>query len=95
MKDKSLDVQDALDYTGELCHETMRSLLEDIKAVLSFLPYMDNAIQEYIVGLNTWVTGLYEWSFETVRHLETEGAHSRSAIVCETIGSNIRQSRRQ
>lgn len=77
MKEKSLGVQGALDYTGNMCHESMRSLLKDIKAIPSFLPSIDEVLQEYIIGLNTWISGMHDWSFESERYFGDRGPEVR------------------
>lgn len=54
MKEKSLDVQAALD---NCCRLTMRSLLEDFKPVPSFCPSIDQVIQdEFMTRIKTRIT---------------------------------------
>ena len=82
MKEKSLDVQAALFYTTDLCHQAMRSLLENAKLVPSFSPSIDKIVQEYIMGLCTIVTGIYDWSFESKRYFGNKGAEvKRTGVV--------------
>ena len=81
MKEKSLDVQTALDYIAGWCHQTIREFLEDFKNAPSFSPSIDKVIQEYITGLISVTTGHYDWSFESERYFGSEGLQVRRTRV--------------
>ena len=73
MKEKSLDIQHAFDYTSGIFRRTAQDFLKNLEDVPSFSTAIDYAVSEYLFGLGTWVTALHEWSFESERYFGIDG----------------------
>ncbi|KAF8623697.1 hypothetical protein AX17_007395 [Amanita inopinata Kibby_2008] len=75
MKEKKFGLQDASDYIGEHSQELMKKYLTAKTTMPSWGPMIDSQVLRFIQGLECWIVGNLNWSFESqryfgVRHLE-------------------------
>ena len=74
---EKLELQEALDYVGDLCLGCSERF-EMLRASLpSWGPEIDAQVKEYVDGLGDWMIGNLIWSFETERYFGTAGAQVR------------------
>ncbi|KZO94494.1 terpenoid synthase [Calocera viscosa TUFC12733] len=69
---KSLSVQGAMDYSGELFQQRIDEYLA-LKAKLpSWGPEIDKAVELYVEGMEYWISGSAEWHFWSKRYFGDE-----------------------
>ena len=74
---EKLELQEALDYVGDLCFGCI-DRYEKLRASLpSWSPEIDAQVQVYVDGLGDWMIGNLVWSFETERYFGTAGPQVR------------------
>lgn len=76
-----MTLQEAMDYTGELC----RTVGENFKANMALVPSfgcqkLDNDVAAYVQGLQDWIVGSLHWSFMSRRYFGTEGAQVKGHL---------------
>lgn len=81
MEDKGISLQEASDYIGEEFKRILNQLIEDIEALPSFGPTVDDAVQKYIYSIKHWVIGNLIWSFESQRYFGTEHLEIKRTLV--------------
>ena len=70
-----MELQEAVDYVGEMCRLTINNFIENKKHVPSFgCPKLDQDVAGYIQGLQDWIVGSLHWTFMSERYFGTEGA---------------------
>ncbi|EJD02130.1 terpenoid synthase [Fomitiporia mediterranea MF3/22] len=70
-----MELQDAMDYVGEMCRVTMENFVANKARVPSFgCPQLDRDVAGYVQGLQDWIVGALHWSFMSKRYFGTEGA---------------------
>jgi hypothetical protein len=62
MRYHGLTLQEAVDYVGNLCSETINAFVENKKRIPSWGPAIDDMVQIYVKGLQDWIVG-YVCSF--------------------------------
>ena len=68
-----MTVQEAMDYSGELCC----AAVDNFKANLSLIPSfgcakLDTDVAAYVQGVQDWIIGSFEWSFTSQRYFGSE-----------------------
>jgi len=82
MAHQKMSLQDAVDYVGDLCKETIDGFIEAKGRLPSWGPDIDAAVSIYVEGLQNWIVGSLHWSFMTERYFGREGAEvKRSRMV--------------
>ncbi|KAL5529465.1 COP3 [Sanghuangporus baumii] len=70
-----MELQDAMDYVGEMCRVTMENFVANKARLPSFgCPELDRDVAGYVQGLQDWIVGALHWSFMSQRYFGTEGA---------------------
>ena len=78
---EKLELQEAIDYVGDLCFQCI-DRYEMLRAELpSWGPEIDEQVRVYVEGLGDWMIGNLVWSFETERYFGTDGAQVRSDLA--------------
>ena len=72
-----LELQEAVDYVGDLCLGCIDRFEALRDALPSWGPEIDEQLQVYIDGLGDWMIGNLVWSFETERYFGKEGRQVR------------------
>lgn len=68
------ELQDAMDYVGEMCRATMENFVANKARVPSFgCPRLDRDVAGYIQGLQDWIVGALHWSFMSQRYFGADG----------------------
>ena len=83
MKEKGVDIQDAINYLEERYNNTAKNFLEDMKDIPSFSEALDYLVSEYVQGMGDWVKGYLEWSFESGRYFGSKGLEIKSTRIIE------------
>ena len=73
--------QDAIEYAGEICHNSVRRFLACKAALPSWGPELDAQVKLFVQGLEDWIIANAEWSFETERYFEKNGAKIRETLM--------------
>ncbi|KAH7911343.1 isoprenoid synthase domain-containing protein [Hygrophoropsis aurantiaca] len=68
MREHGIELQEAADMVGGIFEELMRRYLEDRTRLPSWGPEVDADVARYIQGIDHWVVGNLQWSFETPRY---------------------------
>lgn len=83
MKEKCLNVQDAMNYCSEMFVHTADGFWKNIRTMPKFSPEIDEALSHYTMGMARWVVGLDEWSFRTVRYFGDKGPEIQKHRIIE------------
>jgi len=83
MKEKAVDVQDAIDYIEERFNNTAKKFLEDMKDIASFSEAFDPLVSEYVWGMGQRVKGYLEWAFESGRYFGSKSLEIKSTRIVE------------
>ncbi|CCM04708.1 uncharacterized protein FIBRA_06895 [Fibroporia radiculosa] len=67
MVHQGLVLQDAIDYVGQLCAQTIDGFIENQQRIPSWSPDIDREVALYVQGLQDWIVGSLHWSFMTER----------------------------
>ncbi|KAE9395551.1 terpenoid synthase [Gymnopus androsaceus JB14] len=73
MKFHGHSLQEAVDYVGDLCRQTIDEFSANRKKIPSWGPVVDKMVQKYVQGLQDWIVGSLHWSFQTTRYFGTDG----------------------
>ncbi len=57
MRYHGLTLQEAVDYVGNLCEETINAFIENKKRIPYWGPEIDDMVQIYVKGLQDWIVG--------------------------------------
>lgn len=73
MVKQGLDLQGAIDYCGQLCNICVQRF-EKTRAILpSWGEEVDKDVVIYVQGLQDWIAGSVQWSFESARYFGKDG----------------------
>ncbi|KAG1847856.1 isoprenoid synthase domain-containing protein [Suillus subalutaceus] len=73
MRERGLDLQGAVDYSGQMCKIAMQHF-EDNRATLpSWGTEVDRQVAIYVQGLQDWIVANLHWSFESTRYFGKDG----------------------
>ena len=74
---EQLELQEAIDYVGELCLGCIDRYEQLSASLPSWGPEIDEQVRVYVEGLGDWMIGNLVWSFETERYFGTDGPQVR------------------
>ncbi|KAF8509108.1 terpenoid synthase [Hysterangium stoloniferum] len=69
MKNYDLDLQSAIDRIGDICIKAINDYRQARAQFPSYGPEIDAQLSLFFHGLQSWMSGNLEWSFETPRYL--------------------------
>ena len=75
MQTMGLPLQEAVDFVGDMCSQSVRRFL-DAKARLPSFDQggpIDRDVAKYVKGLEDWMVGALNWSFASARYFRTNG----------------------
>ncbi|THH10891.1 hypothetical protein EW145_g1024 [Phellinidium pouzarii] len=81
MKEKGLTIQEAFDYAGTEFQTLMSQFIAEKAALPSFGTEIDNDLKCYVVGLERWVSGNLQFSFETLRYFGGEREEVKKTLI--------------
>ena len=61
MKQKGLDVQEAIDFVGEYCRGCIDRFENDRQQLPSWGPEVDKMVAQYVDGMQNWIVGESDW----------------------------------
>ncbi|KAH9917528.1 isoprenoid synthase domain-containing protein [Amylocystis lapponica] len=74
-------LQQAVDFVGNLCVGTIERFEKERLAVPSWGAEIDRDVAAYIEGLQNWIVGSLNWSFESMRYFGARNAEIRRELV--------------
>lgn len=72
MELRGMDIQEAVDHVAEQCETLVERFKENKGLLPSFGEELDPLVTTYIEGLQHWIAGFLNWSFETERYFGKE-----------------------
>lgn len=81
MKEKGFHLQDAADYIGEYSLKLMKEFMSARDNLPSFGAFIDSQIKRYIQGLECWIVGNLNWSFESQRYFGVKHLEVKETLV--------------
>ena len=85
MTHHKLSLQEAVDYVGNLCKQTIDGFIENEKHIPSWGEEVDKEVAIYVKGLRDWIVGSLHWSFMTERYFGTTGSHVKESRVVKLL----------
>jgi hypothetical protein len=73
-RERSIPIQQAMDWLGDYCNKLARGFLIDLASVPTWGADVDTRVSAYINGLGQWVRGIDDWHFESARYFGSEAA---------------------
>ncbi|KAG2151672.1 terpene synthase [Suillus bovinus] len=68
MVDQGLDLQGAIDYCDRLCNVSLQRFKDNRAIIPSWGEEVDKQVAIYVQGLQDWIAGSLQWSFESARY---------------------------
>ncbi|KAG2031498.1 isoprenoid synthase domain-containing protein [Suillus americanus] len=82
MREQSLDLQGALDYSGWLCKSAVQCFEHNRAILPSWGKELDRQVAIYVQGMQDWIIGTLHWSFDSTRYFRKDGhAVKRDRII--------------
>ncbi|KDQ10830.1 hypothetical protein BOTBODRAFT_147563 [Botryobasidium botryosum FD-172 SS1] len=72
MAQLSLPLQRAVDHVGRRIESTFAAFVADKSQLPSWTPEIDRQVQAYVRGMESWVVGSIQWSFDSNRYFGKE-----------------------
>ncbi|KAK0482601.1 terpenoid synthase [Armillaria novae-zelandiae] len=87
MKHHGKSLQEAVDYVGDRCRETIDAFIECTKRLPSWDDggLIDDAVKKYVQGLQDWIVGSLHWSFMTTRYFGDGGAEVKKTRLVQLL----------
>jgi hypothetical protein len=73
MREQSLSLQEAFDFVGDMCKQSIDRFVEEREHLPSWSPSIDRDVDVYVDGLANWIVGSLHWSFLTERYFGKTG----------------------
>ncbi|KDQ10835.1 hypothetical protein BOTBODRAFT_115253 [Botryobasidium botryosum FD-172 SS1] len=84
MKELDLDLQGGIDYVGDRIKAAIDSFVADKAALPSWGPEIDEQVRAYVRGMEYWVIGSIQWSFDSTRYFGSEHEEVKKTL-CVTL----------
>ena len=84
-----MSLQEAVDFVGNQCDESLRRFIEDRQRLPSWGPEIDEQVQTYVRSLADWFIGGLHWSFSTERYFGKKGSEIKKSRVVELLPVKI------
>ncbi|KAF9259336.1 terpenoid synthase [Marasmius fiardii PR-910] len=81
MHEFGYDLQQAVDYVGSLCKQSIDRFISDWAQLPSWGPDIDHQVDIYVNGLADWIVGSLHWSFESERYFGKAGREVKKSRV--------------
>jgi hypothetical protein len=82
MNEQGLNLQDAVDFVGQLCKDTIDQFIAEREQLPSWGEEIDRQVDIYVDGLADWIVGSLHWSFESERYFGKAGREvKRSRVI--------------
>ncbi|KIL64403.1 hypothetical protein M378DRAFT_186710 [Amanita muscaria Koide BX008] len=81
MKEKGFHLQDAADFIGEYSLKLMKEFLSARDNLPSFGAFIDLQIKRFVQGLECWIVGNLNWSFESQRYFGVKHLEVKETLV--------------
>jgi len=83
MHHHGMNLQQAVDFVGDLCKKSIDRFTEDRARLPSWGPEIDGQVQVYIQGLADWIVGSLHWSFDSERYFGKKGLQIKKNRMVE------------
>ena len=81
MRTKGLSITEALEYVKKEFAGFLRIMEHSTAEIKSYGPEVDAAIRSYVHGMEQWVYGNIEWSFDTQRYFGSDHEEVKRSLV--------------
>ncbi|KAK7690901.1 hypothetical protein QCA50_006003 [Cerrena zonata] len=85
MNELDLDLQSAMDRAGQMCFSCITRFEADRRILPSWGSEIDQQVETYIQGLQSWIVGSLHWSFACQRYFESRGEKIKNHRVVDLI----------
>ncbi|KAI5116559.1 hypothetical protein M0805_000470 [Coniferiporia weirii] len=86
MKEKGLALQEAIDYVGTEFQEFITQFIADKAALPSFGAVVDGHVRGYVSGMEDWIAGYLQFSFETPRYFGPDRKEIEKTHIVKLLG---------
>jgi len=83
MHHHGMNLQQAVDFVGDLCKKSIDRFTEDRDHLPSWGPEIDPQVQVYVQGLADWIIGSLHWSFDSERYFGKKGLQIKKSRIVE------------
>lgn len=83
MKEKSIGLQEAADYTGRHFKNLLDQFLNCKANLPSFGPKWDPVVAHSIMAMEAWVVGNLEWSFDVQRYFGRQHSQIKQTLIVD------------
>ena len=83
MRYHGMTLQEAVDFVGDLCKQSIDRFTEDRARLPSWGPEIDAQVQVYVQGLADWIIGSLHWSFDSERYFGRKGGQIKNGSIVE------------
>ncbi|KAJ3567287.1 hypothetical protein NP233_g6469 [Leucocoprinus birnbaumii] len=85
MNERGLDLQEAVDFVGEMCKSAIDRFIKERDSLPSWGPEIDRQVKAYAQGLADWIVGSLHWSFESTRYFGKNGRKIKQTRIVELL----------
>ncbi|TFK49130.1 terpenoid synthase [Heliocybe sulcata] len=85
MQQKRMSLQDAVDFVGSMCRQSIDRFIDDRAQLPSWGPGIDDAVARYVQGLADWIVGSLHWSFDSGRYFGDKGKEIKASRIVELL----------
>ncbi|PPQ77980.1 hypothetical protein CVT25_015447 [Psilocybe cyanescens] len=85
MNQEGIDLQEAVDFVGNMCKQSIDRFNEERRALPSWGPEVDRDVAIYVDGLANWIVGSLHWSFESERYFGKNGKQVKATRIVELL----------
>ncbi|KAH9478347.1 Sesquiterpene synthase Agr1 [Psilocybe cubensis] len=89
MNQEGIDLQEAVDFVGNMCKQSIDRFNEERRALPSWGPEIDRDVAIYVDGLANWIVGSLHWSFESERYFGKNGRQVKASRTVELLPLKI------
>ncbi|PPQ86910.1 hypothetical protein CVT25_009796 [Psilocybe cyanescens] len=89
MHHHAMSLQEAVDYVGDLCAQTIDTFCRNKERLPSWNPEIDDMVARYVQGLQDWIVGSLHWSFQTRRYFGEQGMEVKKHRVVKLLPLKI------
>ncbi|THH13873.1 hypothetical protein EW146_g6385 [Bondarzewia mesenterica] len=92
MNERGYSIQEAINFVGDLCKDTIDSFNSVRRSLPSWGPEIDRQVEQYVDGLQNWIIGSLHWSFETKRYFGDRGQDVKKNLAVKLLPKKTQNS---
>ena len=87
MKVEGLELQEAVDHVGDMCCTVLETFQKKRKKIPKWGPQVDDDVERYLRGLESWLIACLHWSFMSGRYFGKKGSQIKKTGIVELLPS--------